>query len=101
MASGTISNPISFVIKKDIPTNTDINTIKDVGFYQLYGNRNYLNNPIQFGVLVVLRAVNPSSTNLEVCQILLGVNADLYYRMYYSDSTGWRSWYKFTTTTVS
>lgn len=100
MASGTISNPISSIIKYELSTGTDLNNIKDVGFYQLYGNRNYLNTPNQFGVLVVLSAIQ-SSTNQEICQILLGVSGDLYYRMYYSDSTGWRPWYKFTMTAVS
>lgn len=99
MASDTISNPISFVIKNDIAAGTDINTINNVGLYQLYGNRNYLHTPDQFGVLVVLRAI-PSSTALEVCQILLGVGGDVYYRMYYADSTGWRPWYKFTMAAV-
>lgn len=99
MASETISNPISFVIKYDLTAGTDINNVKDVGFYQLYGNRNYLNTPNQFGVLIVLRAMQ-STTALEVCQILLSVSGDVYYRMYYSDSTGWRPWYKFTMTAV-
>ena len=99
MASGTNSNPISFVIKKDIAAGTDMNSIQNVGFYQLYGDRNYVNTPNQFGILVVLRAT-PSSTNLEICQILLGVGGSLYYRMYYADSTGWRPWYKFTMAAV-
>ena len=99
MTSGTISNPISFVIKNDIASGTDIDTIKDVGFYQLYGNRSYLNTPEQFGVLVVLRAI-PGSTGVEVCQIILGVDGTVFYRMYYADSTGWRPWYRFTMTAV-
>jgi len=99
MASETISNPISFVIKNVIAAGTDINTIKNVGLYQLYGNRNYLNTPEQFGVLVVLRAI-PGSTGVEVCQIILGVDGTVRYRMYYSDSTGWRPWYKFTMAAV-
>lgn len=101
MASGTNSNPINFVIKSSLGTGADLNNVKDVGFYQLYTGRNYLNTPNQFGLLVVVCAMNPNATSVEICQILMGSDGNLYYRMYYSDSTGWRSWYKFTMTAVS